>query len=99
MGALEASSSSITVQWGPVDCINRNGEMIGYMVTYEQVDNTSTQKMTILNGNIGQCTISELSPGSMYEIRVAAMNTVGEGTNSHTIKGIMNFYSLQNNNK
>ena len=28
----EVTSSSITVQWGPVDCIHRNGDITGYTV-------------------------------------------------------------------
>ncbi|CAI8043297.1 Neogenin (Fragment), partial [Geodia barretti] len=28
------SSTSITVQWGPVECIHQNGEITGYRVRY-----------------------------------------------------------------
>ena len=30
----EVTSSSITVQWGPVDCIHRNGNITGYSMQY-----------------------------------------------------------------
>ena len=28
----DVTSSNITVQWGPVDCIHRNGDITGYSV-------------------------------------------------------------------
>jgi len=32
--ATDGHSSSITVQWGAVDCIHRNGDITGYSVQY-----------------------------------------------------------------
>ena len=34
----DVTPSSITVQWGPVDCIHRNGDITGYSVQYGNVE-------------------------------------------------------------
>ena len=66
------TSSSFTVQWGPVDCIHRNGNITGYSVR--------------LNGNIitgdssgGTYVISGLEPSTTYSIQVAALTSTGVG--------------------
>ena len=62
----EVTSSSITVQWGAVPCIHRNG---GYSLQY------GSETMSV-SGDFsgGMYVISNLEPSTFYSIQVAAMN-------------------------
>ena len=79
----ELTSSSITVQWGPVDCIHRNGDIIGYTVRYKVVGSGGTQDMSVSGGSVTEATISNLTPSTTYSVRVAAVNDAGTGTFSN----------------
>ena len=70
----EVTSSSITVQWGPVDCIHRNGDITGYSVRY------GSETMSV-SGDFsgGMYVISGLMPSTTYSVQVAAMNSAGTG--------------------
>ena len=76
------TSSSITVQWGAVDCIHHNGDITGYTVRYGVQGSVSTQ----INNGIGAAatmtTISGLMPSTTYSIEVAAVNSAGTGVYS-----------------
>ena len=52
------TSSSITVQWGAVDCIHRNGDITGYSLWYEA--------QGISEGNINFEMASGDSSGGLY---------------------------------
>ena len=79
----EVTSSSITVQWGTVPCIHRNGDITGYSVQYGVVGGESTQTMTVSGDFSG--VISNLEPSTDYFIRVAAMNSVDIGPYSDAV--------------
>ena len=81
----EVTSTSITVQWGEVDCIHRNGDITGYTVRYEVQGNGSTQTVNVSGGEATQTTISELTPSTNYSIEVAAVNSVGTGVYNNLI--------------
>ena len=68
----EVTSSSITVQWGPVDCADRNGDITGYSVQYgsETVSGDSSGGMYVISG---------LMPSTTYSIQVAAETSAGTG--------------------
>ena len=73
------TSTTITVQWGPVDCIHRNGDITGYSVcvmSNEVLKNIST------SGDTRNVTISALRPFTEYNISVAAVNSIGTGVYS-----------------
>ena len=70
------TSSSITVQWGAVDCIHRNGDITGYSVQY---GSGSTQTMSVSGGSVTEATISSLMSSTTYSIQVAAVNIAGTG--------------------
>ena len=74
----DMTSSSIAVQWGPVDCIDRNGDITGYSVRYVVVGNGSAQTVNV-SGGTTECNISGLSPASNYSVEVAARNGAGAG--------------------
>ena len=72
--------TTITVQWGPVNCVHRNGEITGYSVQYGEMGSESTQNMRVSgNSSGGMATISGLSPATMYTVVVAAENSAGTG--------------------
>ena len=80
----EVTSSSITVQWGPVDCIHRNGDITGYSVQYGKVGSAEGERtLQIVEGAMDrQATISGLTPSTEYTVSVAADNTAGTGVYS-----------------
>ena len=75
----EVTSSSITVQWEAVPCIEQNGNITGYTVWY------GSQTQSVLGGSVTETTISNLTPSTTYNIQMAAMNDAGTGDYSNTI--------------
>ena len=73
------TSYSITVQWGTVDCIHRNGDITGYSVRYGVVGSGSTQTMSVAGGSVTEATITNLMLSTNYSIQVAAVNSAGTG--------------------
>ena len=73
------TSSSITVQWGAVDCIHRNGDITGYSVQYGVVGSGSTQTIIVSGISVTETPISSLMSSTTYSIRVAAVNSAGSG--------------------
>ena len=71
------TASSITVQWGTVPCLDRNGEITGYRA--QAVRNGMVEGTASVGGSARQATISGLAPSTTYTIYVAANNTAGYG--------------------
>ena len=91
-------STNITVQWEPVKCIHRNGNITSYSVRV--IRNGEIVKNVSVSGYIGNVTISELSPSTEYNISVAAVNSNGTGVYSDdtpvTTEGkVFRFASMQ----
>ena len=82
---VSSTSSSITVQWGAVNCIHRNGDITGYSVRYEVQGSGSTQTVSVSGGGATQTTISGLMPSTNYSIEVAAVNNAGIGVYSSAV--------------
>ena len=78
----EVTSSSITVQWGAVDCIHRNGDITGYSVRYGVQGSGSTQTTSV---SVNEATISGLTPSTTYSIEMAAVNGAGTGVYSSAV--------------
>ena len=76
------SSSNITVRWGMIPCIHRNGDITGYSVRYGEVGSGSTQTMSVSGGSVTEATISSLMSSTTYSIQVAAVNSAGTGVYS-----------------
>ena len=68
----EVTFSSITVQWGAVDCIHHNGDITGYSVQYG-VQGSVRQTMNVSGGSVTEATISGLTASTTYSIEVAAV--------------------------
>ena len=78
-----ATFTKITVDWGPVDCIHRNGDITGYSVRVTR--NGDVLKNVSASSDIRQVTISELSSSTEYNVSVAAVNINGTGVYSNDI--------------
>ena len=81
----EVTSSSITVQWGAVSCIHRNGDITGYSVQYGVVGSESTQTMHVSGASTTEASITDLVESRTYTIEVAAVNDVGIGVYSELL--------------
>ena len=80
------TSYSITVQWGPVECIDHNGDITGYSVHYAEVRNGNVQIMSVPGGDATGTTIStNVMPLTNYSIQVAAVNIAGTGIYSDPV--------------
>ena len=70
------TANSITVQWGEVPCMDRNGEITGYTVE------VTLSGMVVATENVNdgsRGTVSGLTPATAYTVTVAAFNSVGSG--------------------
>ena len=75
------TSSSITVQWGHVSCIDRNSEITGYTVRYGQTGSTTTvmESVSGTSDSDRMLTASGLLPRTSYTFEVAAVSSEGTG--------------------
>ena len=77
------TASSITVHWQEVLCLDRNGEITGYIA--QAVKNGVVKGTASVSGDARQATISGLSPSTLYSVQVAAVNGAGTGPYSFGI--------------
>ena len=73
------TTSTITVQWGSVNCSHHNGHLTGYSVRYRVQGHQNTQTMNVSGVSTAVTTISNLMVYTTYEIEVAAVNSAGSG--------------------
>ena len=69
------TTSSITVQWGTVDCIHRNGDITGYLVRYGLESDGRNRKTEDASEEV--YSITGLNHSTIYVIQVAAVNLAG----------------------
>ena len=74
-----STSTTITVRWDPVDCINQNGRITRYLVRYAEVETVEGSRTVSVSGSATETTISGLTPSTEYTIEVAAVNSVSTG--------------------
>ena len=78
------TASSITVQWGEVPCVHRNGEITGYRL--QAVNQSGAVEITAnVFGAAREATISGLSSLAQYTVQVAAVNGAGIGPYSNGV--------------
>ena len=77
------TSSSVTVQWGEVDCIQSNGNVTGYSVRVEAVGSGYRDTVNVSGSNTTSVRLTGLSPSTAYTIEVAAVNGAGVGAYSN----------------
>ena len=76
----DLTPTSVSFQWGSVECIRRNGQITGYSITYNiQGSSESTSVLVTVNSpsDGGTYTIIDLEPSEMYSVQIAAQNTIG----------------------
>ena len=64
------TSRSVTVSWDDIECLERNGEITGYTVVFQQQGRNVTER---------NFTASGLTPHTNYTFRVAGVNSNGTG--------------------
>ena len=76
-----STPNTITVEWEPVECADRNGDITGYSVRYGEVGSAGSLQM--VEGDMDRrATISDLTPSTEYTISVAAVTSAGTGVYS-----------------
>ena len=81
----ELTFSSVTVQWGVVDCIHHNGKITGYSVLYGIQGNGSNQTENVTGGDATETIISGLMQSTTHAVQVAAKNSGGTGPYSSPV--------------
>ena len=80
------TTSNMTVEWGPVECIYRNGHIAYYSLTYREMDSGIVQDISVSgNGSGGVYTIFGLAVSTVYTLAVAAENSEGIGPYSEPV--------------
>jgi chitodextrinase len=72
------SSTSITVQWGAVECRHQNGEITSYWVRYGE-EGSSEVEMVSGDSSGGMTRVSGLTKETVYTVQVAAVTSAGTG--------------------
>ena len=79
MSVSAVTSSSITVQWETVVCIQHIEKITGYSVSCEREGSETVQTMIVSGDSATEATISGLNSSTVYTIKVAAINSVSVG--------------------
>ena len=79
----DVTPSSITVQWGPVDCIHRNGDITGYTVRVRA--SGEAERTVSVDESVRKTTMCGLTPFTEYTVSVAVENNVDIGVYSNMI--------------
>ena len=76
--ATATSTAIISVQWDRVDCMQRNSDITGYVVSYGQRGNESDRETVTVMGTTDRTyTMVGLMASTQYVVMVAAMNSDG----------------------
>ena len=80
LNATATTSTTITIQWGAVPCMDQNSEITGYKVRYGPVGSSqrATDAVTGSASTGGMYTLTGLIPFTNYSIEVAAVNSNGD---------------------
>ena len=71
--------TNVTVTWEPVLCMYRNGLITGYVIRYKELNTGLVSNKTIAGHKMRMFEITGLKPSTQYEIKIAAVNSVGIG--------------------
>ena len=78
------NSTSITVMWDRLSCVDHNGEITGYRIQYGITTLSTTVNITGTSASDRTFTASGLVPLTTYMFRIAAVNSDGVGPYSNT---------------
>ena len=76
---VSQTPTSVTVTWEPVLCMYRNGLISGYVIKYKELNTGLVGNKTIAGDKMRMFEITGLKPSTQYEIKIAAVNSVGTG--------------------
>jgi len=82
--ATSVTSTSIRIYWNEIDCIDRNGVIISYMIQYSSEDNT-VRRVVNTQTNATSYNFTDLHPFTSYNITVAGVNSVNMGPRSSSV--------------
>lgn len=77
-------TEKLIVTWNPLPLDHRLGIILGYHIMYEAQNSGYTQEMNVSSFNLS-ATLQNVQWGRLYEIKVAAFNSVGKGPPSPLI--------------
>ncbi|XP_078344750.1 uncharacterized protein LOC144630294 [Oculina patagonica] len=77
-------TEDLVVTWQPLPLEHRLGIILGYRVMYE-LQNSNNQQIVTVNAFNLSVALQNVLEGKLYDIKVAAFNSVGEGPPSPTI--------------
>ena len=72
------TANSITVQWGEVPCLDRNGEITSYTVEVT-LSGEVVATVNVNGGSARRGTVSGLNPATAYLVLVTAVNSADTG--------------------
>ena len=78
---VSTNSTSVHIMWDRINCTERNGEIIGYKVTYFPRDNSADKKFAYVAGTeelSRQYVAHQLTPHSTYTFVVVAVSNFEE---------------------
>ena len=87
--STNASSSTITVTWDELSCMDTNGEITGYRIEYGMTNFDRNQTVA----SEWSFTATELLPLTNYSFQVAAINLDGRGLYSTRLNTSTSFPS------
>ena len=76
---MVVNDREIIIQWEPVECNQRNGEIIGYNVIYHPAGDNSMPKSVVIHAADGTFSATGLIFNTMYVFEVQAINSYGAG--------------------
>ena len=75
-GAVTAIS--ITIQWGELPCLERNGVITGYIIE-ARISGTLIRSVNVNDGSAREATLSGLTPSTEYTVSLQAVSSAGSG--------------------
>ena len=74
---VSETPTNVTVTWEPVLCMYRNGLITDYVIRYKELNTGLVSNKTIAGDNMRMFEITGLKQATQYEIKIAALNSVG----------------------
>ena len=77
------NTTAFTIEWNELDCEDRNGMIIGYIIRYsalnDEFEPVDTRNVSLNGSTTLLHTLNGLRVDTPYQIEIAAVNNVGRG--------------------